>query len=46
MLSSKMRAERVELGKELVGWRGVEVPLALAGVEGPFDATWSVVRKL
>lgn len=35
MLSSKMRAERVELGKLV--WRGVEAPLAVAGVEVPFE---------
>jgi hypothetical protein len=46
MLSSKMRAERVEFGREVVWWRGVEVPLAVAGVEVPSDVVWSVVRKL
>ena len=40
MLSSKRRAEREE-ERDWWVWVGVEVPLAEAGVEVPFEITWS-----
>ena len=43
MLSSKRRAEREEGGDV---WLGVEFPLAEAGVEVPFEVTWSDGWKL